>query len=255
MAESKNYKQLSIDARKKVLSMIHKAGTSHIASNFSVIDIGTVLYENLKEGDEVVWSKGWAAASIYYFLAKQGKFPIEDLEKFPSQPYFGLAETSVAGVHVSGGSMGHGLPVAVGMAIAKKRSGDPGKVYCIMSDGECNEGTTWESAAVAAQQKLDNLIVIVDKNGWQAMGKTEEVLNIDIVNVFNGFGWGTRDIDGHDLEELDRVITQPISENLPKVIVATTIKGKGVSFFENHLLYHYKHVDDEEYQRALAELQ
>lgn len=257
MAESKNYKQLSTEARKKVLSMIHKAGTSHIASNFSVIDLGTVLYENLKEGDEVVWSKGWAAASIYYFLAKQGKIPFEDLEKFPTQPYFGLAETSVAGVHVSGGSMGHGFPVAVGMAIAKKRSGDPGKVYCVMSDGECNEGTTWESAAVAAQQKLDNLVIIIDKNGWQAMGKTEEVLNIDIASVFAGFGFSAYEIDGHSFEEIEQIFTPLEDEEVtgsPQVFVATTIKGKGVSFFEDHLLYHYKHVDADEYQRALAEL-
>lgn len=234
--------------------MVYKAKTSHIASNFSVIDIATVLYENLKEGDEIVWSKGWAAATIYYFLAKQGKIPVEDLEKFPNAPYFGLAETTVPGVNVSGGSMGHGLPVAVGMAIGKKKAGEPGTVYCLMSDGECNEGTTWESAAVAAHNKLDNLVVFVDQNGWQAMGKTEDVLNIDIGSVFAGFGWDAYGIDGHDHEEIEDSIFNKFGLGRPQVWVAQTVKGKGVSFMENHLLFHYKHIDPEEYDRALKEL-
>src|SRR3990167_10165245 len=124
-----NYKELALEARKEVLTLIHKAGTSHIASNFSVIDLATVLYANLKEGDEVVWSKGWAAATIYYFLAKQGKILWEDLEKFAQEEngkikYLGLAETNVPGVWVNGGSVGHGLPVALGMALGKKRSGE-----------------------------------------------------------------------------------------------------------------------------------
>lgn len=255
MAEPKNYKQLSTEVRKKVLEMIHKGGTSHIASNFSCIDFATVLYENLKEGDEVVWSKGWVAATIYYFLVKQGKIPAADLDKFPNAPYFGLAETSIPGVHVSGGSMGHGLPVAVGMALGKKRAGEPGKIYCIMSDGECNEGTAWESAAIAAQNKLDNLVVIVDKNNWQAMGRTNEVLNIDIESVFASFGWDAFGIDGHIFEEIEAALLDDVEANSkPTVLVAETIKGKGVSFFEDHLLYHYKHVDAEEYDRALKEL-
>lgn len=260
MAESKNYKEISREARKKVLQMIHKGQTSHIASNFSVIDIASVLYENLKEGDEVVWSKGWTAATIYYFLAKQGKIPVEDLDKFPNFPYLGLAEVGIPGIHVSGGSMGHGLPVAVGMALGKKRSGEPGKVYCIMSDGECNEGTTWESAAVAAQHKLDNLVVFVDKNNWQAMGKTEDVLNIDIIQAFRAFGWDSGSTPGHDYQAIEEVINVFFNEmcdefeEKPHVSVCDTVKGKGVSFMENHLLFHYKHVDDVDYEKALKEL-
>lgn len=232
--------------------MIHRGQTSHIASNFSVIDIAAVLYENLKEGDEVIWSKGWVAATIYYFLAKQGKIPVEDLEKFPNDPYFGLAETRVPGVHVSGGSMGHGLPVAVGMAIGKKRASEKGTVYCIMSDGELNEGTTWESAMLAKQHKLDNLIVLVDRNRWQAMGKTEDILNVDPVAAFKGFGWFSKEIDGHDHNVLERIFCE-FTE--PRAIICNTVKGKGVSFLEDHLLYHYKHVDKEEYERAIKELE
>ena len=252
-----NYNKIATEARKKVLEMINRGKTSHIASNFSVIDIASVLYENLQKEDEVVWSAGWKAATIYYFLAKQGKIPKEDLDKFPNEPYLGLAETSVPGVHVSGGSMGHGLPIAAGMALGKKLAGEKGNVYCIMSDGEMNEGTTWETAAFAAHHKLDNLIVFVDKNKWQAMGRTEDVLNIKGVREFEGFGWNGIEIDGHNHGEIETVVTGQFTEfktNNPKVIVANTVKGKGVSFFEDHLLYHYKHVDDDEFKKAMAEL-
>lgn len=250
----KDYKALALEARKTVLSMIHRAQTSHIASNFSVIDIATALYENLQEEDEVVWSKGWAAASVYYFLAKQGKIPKDDLLKFPNEPYLGLAETTVPGVLVNGGSVGHGLPVAVGMALGKKRAGEKGTVYCILSDGELNEGSVWEAAMTAAHHKLDNLVAIIDANKWQAMGKTSEVCNLDAVRAFKGFGWGTAHGDGHEFKLLDRIFRNLPFLGRPSVFVAHTIKGKGVSFMENHLLYHYKNVDDETYMSAMKEL-
>lgn len=257
----KKYKQLAKEARIRILTMIHEASTSHIASNFSVVDLAVVIYENLKKDDEVVWSKGWAAASIYYFLAKQGKIPMEDLEKFGKEidgkiPYLGLAETSVHGVHVSAGSMGHGLPVAVGMALAKKRAGERGKIYCIMSDGELNEGTTWEAAMIAFQHRLNNLVVLIDANKWQAMGRTRDVLNVDPITAFSGFGWATLRKDGHDHEAIeDALLGGKHEKGLPLVIVCDTIKGFGVSFFEDHLLYHYKHVDEKDYQKALKELE
>lgn len=261
-------KQKANEARKKILTMVHKAGTSHIASNFSVIDIATVLYSTLKPEDRVVWSAGWKAATIYYFLAQRGEIPMEDLERFAKEEdgkieYLGLAETNVPGVLVNGGSVGHGLPVAVGHALAKKRLGLPGMVYCICSDGEMNEGTVWESAASAAHHKLDNLRVIVDANGWQAMGKTSEVLSMDVeydttlVDKFHSFGWKGIKINGHDHDLLERFLTGVFPKGAPEkpfVIIADTIKGKGVSFMENHLLYHYKHVTDEDYQKAMAEL-
>lgn len=263
----KDYKQLATEARKKILTMIWKAKTSHTASNFSVIDIATVLYENLKENDLVIWSKGWAAASIYYFLYKQGKLTLEDLDKFPNPPFLGLAETKVPGVLVNGGSVGHGLPVAVGMAYAKKLQGETGKVYCILSDGELNEGTVWESAMLAAQLKLDNLVAIVDKNGWQAMGKTEEVINMSPLGAkWKAFNWEVSKVDGHDFQDIknklygsEKVYFRTMDEFMnyrgkPRCLIAETIKGKGVSFMENHLLFHYKHVEDEEYQKAMEEL-
>lgn len=239
--------------------MIHRAGTSHIASNFSCIDFATVLYANLKENDEVVWSAGWKAASIYYFLAKQGKIPYEDLEQFPHPPYLGLAETTVPGVLVNGGSVGHGLPVAVGLALGKKRAGEEGTVYVICSDGEMNEGTTWESAMLAAHHKLDNLVVIADINGFQAMDRTEDIVSLDLVPAWEGFGWLSLKIDGHAYAGIHNMLKHIESGPLslvrkPKILLAKTVKGKGVSFMENHLTYHYKHVSDEDYERALAEL-
>lgn len=259
-----DYKQKAKEARLKVLEMIHKAGTSHIASNFSVIDIATVLYENLKKGDEVVWSKGWVAATIYYFLAQQGKIPKEDLEIFGKEvngeiKYLGLVETTTPGIFANAGSMGHGLPIACGMALGKKLAGETGKIYCIMSDGEMNEGTTWESAMFAAHHKLDNLVVIVDKNKWQAMGKCEEVLNVNIVKAFEGFGWNVMKVDGHNHEGVHNCVFSCELSSDPVVIVGDTIKGFGgyttCNIFEKGLLYHYKHVDEETYRQASKLLQ
>lgn len=270
-----DYKQLALEARREVLGLIHRAQTSHIASNFSVIDIATVLYENLKPEDRIVWSKGWAAAAIYYFLYKQGKISYEQLTSFPNDPFLGLAEPSVPGVEVSGGAMGHGLPVAVGIALGYKRAKQDGTIYCIVSDGELNEGTTWESAALAAHHKLDNLVVLIDANRWQAMGRTDEVLNFEPIDKkWSAFGWDTSRLDGHNhgyLETHIRYFSGQMSENSmiadgkhrlihknegnPKVIVCDTLKGKGVSFMTDHLLYHYAHVTDEVYEAALKELQ
>lgn len=254
----KDYATIAKEARIAVLGMIHKAQTSHVASNFSCIDIATVIYENLKTEDRVVWSKGWAAASIYYFNAKYGLGPKEAVDQFPNEPYLGLAETTVSGVHVNGGSVGHGLGVAVGMALAKKRSGETGTVYCIMSDGELNEGSVWEAVMTAGHHKLDNLVAVIDKNGWQAMGKTEDVIEIPNPWIrFAGFGWAGHETDGHDYSKLEQYlnIVNNSEKERPHILQANTIKGKGVSFFEDHLLYHYKHVDDACYEKALAELQ
>ena len=252
----KDYKELAKKTRRDVLTLIHKAQTSHAASNLSVADIATVLYENLKPNDEVVWSAGWKAATIYYFLNKQGKISDEELAKFPNAPYFGLAETTVNRVLVNGGSVGHGLPIAVGMAYGRKLQNKPGIIYCILSDGELNEGSVWEAAMLASHLKLNNLVAIIDKNGWQAMGKTEEVINLDAYRAFEGFGWHVEPIDGHDFDEIENAIDRNIyTKGHPIAVIAKTVKGKGVSFMENHLLYHYKHVTAEELEKALIELQ
>lgn len=250
-----DYQALAKQARRDILTLIHKAQTSHTASNFSVIDIATVLYANLKADDLVVWSKGWAAATIYYFLHKQGKITRDQMDSFPQAPFLGLAETTVPGVLVNGGSVGHGLPVACGMAYAKKLKGEAGNVYCILSDGELNEGSVWEAVMLAAHLKLDNLVAIVDKNGWQAMGKTEDVMDLThLTDKFRAFKWIAGKIDGHNHYMILGAIKAAVGFEQPHCIIADTIKGKGVSFMENHLLFHYKHVDDEDYKKAMEEL-
>lgn len=256
----KDYKRIGKETRQEVLKMIHGAGTSHIASNFSATDFAVVLYEVADHTkDKICWSKGWSAALAYSLLARHGFIPKEDLELFGKEvdgkiKYLGLLETGVNGIYGAGGAMGHLLPIACGMALAKKLKGEEGNIYCIMSDGEMNEGTTWESAMFAKHHKLDNLIVIVDQNKWQAMGKTEDVLDVDLNKAWAGFGWSVKDIGGHDYGVIDSALTG-FASIFPKVIIAHTIKGKGVSFMEDHLLYHYKHVDDENYLQAKKELE
>jgi len=250
----KDYVQIARGVRSKVLSMIHKAQTAHTASNFSVTDLAVVLYENLKTEDRVVWSKGWAAATTYVLLARRGQIPESDLEKFPHKPYINLVEIGVEGVETTGGSMGHGLPVAVGIAIGQKKLSTPGMVYCIMSDGELNEGTTWESMLVANHHYLDNLTVLVDRNKWQAMGQTEDVLRLEpLDDKWRAFGWQVFHVDGHTHGDIEKALLSP-TEGKPRVIICDTVKGKGVSFMEHTLVFHYKVIDDETYKKALAEL-
>lgn len=255
-----NYAKSANEARKKVLEMVYKAGTSHISSNFSCIDFATVLYKNLKPRDQVVWSKGWVAATIYYFLAEQGIIPREDLDRFAKEEdgkieYLGLAETNVPGVWCNSGAAGHGLPIAVGMALAKKMKKEEGKVYCIMSDGGLNEGTTWEAAMLAAHHKLDNLVLIIDNNGWQAMGRNDDIIRLKSGKVFESFGWAGANLNGHDYERLAEAFSEGTSVD-PKPIfyICKTIKGKGVSFMENKLEWHYRNVDEEHYDKAMEEL-
>jgi transketolase len=260
-----NYKEMAKQARLKVLEMIHNAQTSHIGSNLSVIDILTVLYENAyitkedwENRDRVILSKGWAAASLYYFLERKGLINRADLDSYcrGDSKFIGLAEPIVSGIEFAGGSMGHGLPAGVGMALAAKRSGKDYKVYVVMSDGELNCGTTWESILIAAHHQLNNLVIIIDKNGWQAMGKTDEVLD-----TYTPGGLQTRSftVDGHNHEQLEKFIFDKYENGIdtrsgPLVLDCLTVKGKGVSFMENKLEWHYRNVDEESYRKAVHEL-
>ncbi|MFH1462555.1 MAG: transketolase [bacterium] len=261
----KNYKEIARETRIKVLELIYKAQSSHIGSNFSCIDILTVLYsianidKDLKEDrDRIVISKGWVAATIYTFLAQKGIISEEYLESYckDGSKYVGLVEPKVRGIEAAGGSMGFGLPFGVGFALAKKLKKEKGKVFVLMSDGEMQIGTTWESSLITTHHKLDNLVVIVDANELQAMGEVKMILNIEpLKDKWRAFGWEAREIDGHNFEEIERVLAgSPLDEGKPIVIIARTIKGKGVSFMENDNIWHYKAPSKEEYQRALKEL-
>jgi len=266
MANIADYKEIAREVRKTVLGLIYQAQTSHIGSNFSCINILTVLYgianvdKDLKEDrDRIVVSKGWVAASIYTFLARKGIIPKEDLKTYcrEGSKYIGLAEPNVRGVEAAGGSMGFGLPFGVGFALAKKIKKEEGEIYVLMSDGEMDCGTTWESALISAHHALDNLVVVVDFNSLQAMGRVEEILNIEpLKNKWQAFGWEVREIDGHNFEEIEKALTEPAwGKGKPIAIIARTIKGKGVSFMEGDNIWHYKAPSEEEYQKALKELE
>lgn len=251
------YAQTALEARKTVLELIYKAQTSHIGSNFSCIDLMTVVFDIINlDRDKFILSKGWAAASLYYFLYKKGKITREELYSYcqPGSKWIGLTEPIHPDIPFAGGSMGMGLPAGVGFALAKKMKQENGKVYVLMSDGEMQCGTTWESALIAAHHNLDNLCVLVDKNNLQAMGKTRNILDIDSVTIkFRSFGWSVDIIDGHNFHSIRKALS--VKSSFPRMISAYTIKGRGVYFMENNNLYHYKHLSDEEYKLALKALE
>ena len=248
------YKEIAKQIRLRTLELVYKAKSSHIGSNFSLIDILTVLYEKVDfDKDEVIISKGWAAASVYATMERKGMIPKEELDTYchPGSKYIGLLEPGVhPKIKVAGGSMNFGLPFAVGFALSKKMKGEEGKVYCIMSDGELAGGMIWESALIASQHNLNNLIVLVDDNKLQAMGKSSGILRAS----FPVAGWDRVECLGHDYRDIEREIMTPSVHNLPKVILFSTTKGRGVSFMENDNLWHYKDISDEVYEKAKAEL-
>lgn len=258
MGATTNYNQIARDARIKTLDLIYRAQVSHIGSNFSCIDILTVLFEKIDlDKDKFVLSKGWAAASLYYFLWRKGRITAEELDSFcmEGSKFIGLAEPVIPEITIAGGSMGLGLPGAVGLALAKKIKKEEGKVYVLMSDGEMQIGTTWESALIASHHGLDNLVVLVDVNGFQAMGITTDILNLDPLKAkWRNFNWCSTSIDGHNYEQIEHSLAKPSTHGEPYMILCDTVKGKGVSFMEDNNLYHYKQLSEEEYAKAKAEL-
>lgn len=255
-----DYAQIATESRLKVLDLVFKAQTSHIGSLMGCADILTVLFEKIDfEKDKLVVGKSWAAALIYYHLWRKGKITQEQLDSYciGDSPFIGLLEP-IEGIDLIPfgiGSMGMAFPAAVGLALSKKRKGEEGTVYCFMSDGELQCGTTWESTLVAAQHNLDNLVVIVDVNGLQAMGKTETVLHTSFPQHLDGWGYGK--CGGHSFKELDGMLPgwqSAYTKAKPLVLQAKTTKGKGVSFMENNNLYHYKQLSEEEYLKAKEEL-
>lgn len=245
------YKEKAKKARLTVLDMIYSAQTSHIGSNFSIIDILTVLFDKIDlKKDKIILSAGWKAASFYYFLAEKGLIKKKDLKTYcqKDSKLIGLTEPGIPGVLFAGGSMQMGFPASVGFALSKKMKDEDGKVYCIMSDGELAGGTTWESVLIASHYNLDNLVIFVDANKLQAMGSVDSVLKTG----FPQKDWQMYSIDGHDHDMIDRAIHA--KNNRPICFIAQTVKGKGVSFMENNNLYHYKNLSKEEYLQAKKEL-
>ena len=254
---TESYSQIARDSRLKVLDLVYKAQTSHIGSLFSCADIFAVLFEKIDlEKDRFVLSAGWKAAMLYYHLWRKGRITLEQLDSYCQEgsEFIGLAEPIIPEIKIAGGSMGVGFPGAVGLALAKKLKGEEGTVYCLMSDGELAIGTTWESALIAAHHQLDNLIVIVDQNGLQAMGNTKDILETHL-GCFGGFQ--RHFVNGHDYEGIQTLLSptpQTGERRHPRVIIGETVKGRGVSFMEGSNLYHYKQLSEQEYNDAKAEL-
>jgi len=254
-----NYKKIAKEVRIKVLELIYKAQSSHIGSNFSCIDLLTVLFEKSDlDKDKIILSKGWAAASLYYFLWRKDRITKEELDSYcqPGSKFIGLAEPIIPEIPAAGGSMGYGFPFGVGFALAKKLKKEKGKIYVLMSDGEQQIGTTWESAMIASHHNLNNLCVLIDYNKLQAMGRTNEILKIEpLRKKWESFGWEVREIDGHNFKEIKKALVLSSAPRIkPFVIIAHTIKGKGVSFMENNNEWHYRAPEKKEYEKAIKEL-
>jgi len=255
--------------RRTVLEMAYAGSTVHIACAFSIIEIVSVLYRNhlrypnndpRAEGrDYLVLSKGHGVMAQYACMRELGWLDDSDIKGYfaDGSALKGLSDSRVPGLEVTSGSLGHGLSVGVGIAMGLKRKCSDRKVYAILGDGELNEGPIWEGALVAAHHLLDNLMLIVDKNGFQAMGTTDEVLALgDLSAKFSSFGFETLEVDGHDESAVDSAIQSLwiAGEGRPKVLIARTIKGKGVPFMESDNRWHYTRLSAETYREAVQAL-
>ena len=261
--------ELARAIRMHCVRMTGRANASHIGSALSTADLIAVLYGRFlrfdperpdwPERDRFILSKGHACTSLYAVLAEMGYLPLAELETFyqnGSRLAGHVTHKDMPGVEVSTGSLGHGLPISTGMALAAKRDGASHRIYCMISDGECDEGSTWEAALFAPHHKLDNLVVIVDYNKIQSFGRVEDVIDLrPLAQKWQAFGWATREIDGHDLSEIERTFGElPFETGKPSCVVAHTVKGKGVSFMEDQLVWHYRAPRGELMTQALAEL-
>lgn len=254
--------------RCNALSCVYKSKSSHIGSGFSCADILTVLYggwlnispDSIKDPnrDRFILSKGHAAATYYATLAEYGFIPKEWLQSYCQfgSKLGGHVSHTVSGVEFSSGSLGHSLPVGVGVALGARRAVKGYRVVVLVSDGEMDSGANWEAIMMATGQRLNNLLVIVDKNKLQAMGATEDIVPLgDLSCKFEAFGWAAKSIDGHNFEAIKKALDQfPFASEKPSVIIANTIKGKGVSFMENQLEWHYKSPNEDEFKKAMKEL-
>lgn len=253
--------------RRKIIDIIYRTGSPHIGSSFSAVEILVALYYDLlrispetvnnPNRDRFILSKGHACTALFTVLAERGYFEKGDLDAcsvdngiFEQHPNMDLGR----GIEMSTGSLGHGLSVGAGMALAARIDGSAYNVYVLMSDGELNEGSVWEAVMFAGHHRLFNLAAFVDANKMQALGCTKDIIDLEpLVNKWEAFRWQVQEIDGHDFEQIHNCF-KAFSKERPNAVILHTIKGKGVSFMENNLLWHYRTPDDEEYETALTEL-
>jgi len=263
-------KSQAAEIRKSILEMIVASNSSHIATAYSVVDIVTVLYfssmridpkkPEWPDRDRFILSKGHGAAANYAVLGHRGYFSkslfktyAQDGGKLHGHSTYGL----IPGIEFSTGSLGHGLPVAVGMAIAAKRLRKKYKVFVVLGDGDCQEGSNWEAIMAAGHYGLDNLVVIVDYNKMQGLGKVKDIMDLEpFADKWKSFKWEVREVDGHSIPQLlDTLKTVPFIKGKPSVVLAHTIKGKGVSYMEHNIKWHYSTPLDENYSLAKKELE
>lgn len=255
--------------RLTVLNMISTAGASHIASSYSIVDLVVFLYEHVlnvnpkkpydANRDRFILSKGWGVSAIYAVLARKGFFDPSLLDTYcqnGSKMIGSSTKNSISGIEETTGSMGHGLPIGVGIALAAKMQKKDFKVFVLLSDGECDEGTTWESALLASHHKLNNLIVVIDCNKWQSFGRTKDVLSLEpLIAKWKAFNWEVSEIDGHNFDQMKSIFNHRSNKKTyPSVIIAHTTKGKGVSIFEDRNEWHYKTPSEKEIKIAQREL-
>jgi len=256
--------------RARVVETSHRSGTPHLGSCLSCIDILVALYFEILQidparpadgsRDRFILSKGHAAPALFQVLALRGYYPEallrnygEDGGVFAEHP---PTPSHLPGIEAATGSLGHGFPMGLGMALAGRIHGRPYRVIALVSDGECNEGSVWEAAMLAASHKVANLAVIIDFNRWQATGRSEEVMALNpLLDKWRAFGWSAREVDGHDMGELIKCLRQvPDGSGRPVAIVAHTVKGKGVSFMEDDNNWHYRIPSAAEVAAARQEL-
>jgi transketolase len=264
----KELKKKSFQIRRDIADMIYLSKGGHFGGDFSVVEILVTLYylhmnaspENMNDPnrDRLILSKGHTAAALYAVLANKGFFPKSDLDTFSQygSKYIGHPNNQVKGVEMNSGSLGHGLPVGVGMALAGKMNKAPYRVYVVMGDGELAEGSVWEGAMAASHYKLDNMTAFIDRNGLQISGPTEIVMGQEnLVDRWAAFGWNVIEADGNDIDDLDKaVLNAKIHQGKPTVVIANTIKGYGYSGAEGEIGWHHKVPSPEQYESIINEL-
>ena len=260
--------QISRQIRYRLIRMSHTAQSAHLGGALSCVDLLVALYWDVMQvdaanpedpaRDRLIFSKGHAVSALYAALAMKGFFPEERLEAY-NQPGAGLPEQPAPGcapgVEWATGSLGHGLGVGLGMALASQIQKISYSTFVVMSDGECQEGSVWEAAMLAPRLPIGPLTVLVDFNGWQATGRSREIMQMEPLHAkWEAFGWQACEVNGHDIPSLLEALRVP-SDGRPKAIIARTVKGKGVSFIEDNNNWHYRSPSAEELARAATELQ
>ena len=269
MLSERDLRRKSVQYRQALLRLIKAAKSGHTGGDLSCLDILNVLYNRIlrvspetfksPDHDHFIQSKGHCAEALFVVLADRGFFPAKDLatlNRYGSH-YLGHPTREVYGVEQNTGALGHGLAVAVGIALAGKIDRKDYRVFCLLGDGELAEGSNWEAAMTAAHYRLDNLVAIVDRNGLQITGSTEDVCQLSPLDEkFEAFGFGVQRCDGNDVGELVRAFESvPFRPGKPSVVLAKTRKGKGISFMENVAKWHHGVPNEEEFTRAMAELE